>query len=281
MPDDPSSLRLAVEAAAGRDRDFIASPFAAEAARIEREQGSDARAAFLRATLQQLVELGRPRIASLRLPDAVKGLIAREYARVEKDFTRAAAAHYDLAIHRMRCDFRIVGFGRIPTGVEHIELGGLPRRLAWSGNVAQGIRTAAVIARAGGWAPFYVTHFAHGVKPHTFLLVYTPASQAALHRNVAECMRMNRHILGYQSTSWWYDPQLARVAPHLAFLREGALAHGAVSLRAGSTEGAQQYAIANSPERRRLYEAGEYMPVSYAMVWTRQALLRWASSGSA
>jgi hypothetical protein len=276
MPYDTGSLHLAAEAAAGRDRDFVVSRFAAEATRIQREQGPDARAAFLRNALQQLVERGRPRIASLRLPDAVKALIEREYRRIEKDFATSGTAHYDLAIHKMRCDFRIAGFGRIPAGPEHIELGGLPRRLAWGGGLAQGFRTAAVIARAGGWAPYYVTHFAHGIKPHTFLLVYTPQTQAALHRNVAECMRMNPHIRGYQSTSWWYDPQLARVAPHLAFLREGALAHGAVSLRAGSSEGAQQYAIANSPERRRLYEAGEYMPVSYAMVWTREALLRWA-----
>jgi hypothetical protein len=278
IPDAATSLRLAAEASAGRDREFVASPFAAESRRIEQEQGTDARAVFLRSTLQQLVEHGRPRIASLRLPDAVKSLIEREYRRIEKDFTRAAPTHYDLAAHSMRCDFRIAGFGRIPAGVEHIEIGGVPRRLAWSGGFAQGVRAAAVFARAGGWAPFYVAHFSHGIRPHTFLLVYTPETLAAWHRNVAECLRMNPHIRGLQTTSWWYDPQLARVAPHLTFLREGSLAHGAVALRAGSTDGAQQYAVANSPERRRLYEAGDYMPVSYAMVWTREALLKWAAT---
>ena len=278
MLDADASLRLAADASAGRDRDFVASPFAAQAGRIESERGPEARAAFLRTALQQLVEHGRPRIGALRLPDTVKALIEREYRRIEKDFTRAAAAHYDLAIHSMRCDFRIAGFGRIPAGVEHLEINGVPRRLAWSGGIAQGVRAASVFARAGGWAPFYETHFTHGVRPHTFLLVYTPETLAAWHRNVAECLRMNPHIRGLQTTSWWYDPQLARVAPHLTFLREGSLAHGAVSLRSGSTEGAQRYAIANSPERRRLYDAGEYMPVSYAMVWTRDALLRWAAA---
>lgn len=268
---------MAADASAGRDRDFLASPFAAESARIGREQGPDARASFLRSALQQLVEQGRPRIDSLRLPAAVKGLIEREYRRIEKDFTKAGVSHYDLSIHSVRCDFRIAGFGRIPVGVEHVEIGGLPRRFAWSGGIAQGCRAGALFARAGGWAPFYVAHFMHGIKPHAFLLVYTPDTLAAWHRNVAECLRMNPHIRGLLTTSWWYDPQLARVAPHLTFLREGALAHGAVLLRAGSTQGAQQYAIANSPERRRLYEAGEYMPVGYATVWTRDALLRWAT----
>jgi hypothetical protein len=266
----------AAQASAGRDRDFVASAFAAEATRVGRDEGPESRAAFLRDTLRWLVERGRPRIASLRLPDTVKALIEREYRRIEKDLGRAPDAHYDLSAHSMRCDFRIAGFGRIPAGVEHIELGGVPRRLLWSGGAAQGIRTAAFFARAGGWAPFYVAHFSHGIKPHTFLLVYTPDTLAAWHRNVAECLRLNPEIRGLQSTSWWYDPQLARVAPHLTFLREGALEHGAVLLRAGSTDGARGYAIANSPERKRLYEAGEYTPVSYAVVWTREALLRWA-----
>jgi len=271
-----SWLERAAQASAGRDRDFVASAFAAEAARIGKEEGAESRAAFLRATLSGLVERGRPRIATQRLPDGVKALIAREFRRIEKDLNKAGEAHYDLASHSLRCDFRIAGFGRIPAGVEHIELGGLPRRLLWSGGVAQCARAAAFFARAGGWAPFYTAHFSHGNKPHTFLLVYTPETLAAWHRNVAECLRLNPKIRGLQSTSWWYDPQLARIAPHLTFLREGALAHGAVLLRSGSTDGARSFAIANSPERKRLYEAGEYMPVSYAVVWTREALLRWA-----
>jgi hypothetical protein len=271
-----SWLERAAQASAGRDRDFVASAFAAEAARIGREEGAESRAAFLRATLSGLVERGWPRIATQRLPDVVKALIAREFRRIEKDLNKAGEAHYDLASHSLRCDFRIAGFGRIPAGVEHIELGGLPRRLLWSGGVAQCARAATFFARAGGWAPFYTAHFSHGIKPHTFLLVYTPETLAAWHRNVAECLRLNPEIRGLQSTSWWYDPQLARIAPHLTFLREGALAHGATLLRSGSTDGARSFAIANSPERKRLYEAGEYIPVSYAVVWTREALLRWA-----
>jgi hypothetical protein len=268
----------AAEASGARDRGFLASAFTAEAARLEREQGVAARALFLRGALQALIARDRPRIATLNLPPAVKALVEKEYRRIESDIATAGDAHFDLASHSMRCDFRIVGFGRIPVGVHHIEIGGVPRRLLWSGGAAQAWRAAILLARAGGRAPFYVSHFSHGIKPHAFLMVYTPDALVTWHRNVAECLRINPHIRGLLATSWWYDPQLARVAPHLAFLREGSLAHGAIQLRSGSTEGAQKFAIANSVDRQRMYASGEYVPVSYAMLWTRGALLQWADS---
>ena len=81
---------------------------------------------------------------------------------------------------------------------------------------------------------------------------------------------------GLIATSWWYDPQLAQVAPHLAFVREGSLAHGPIQLRGGQTEGATKMALANSPVRQQLHTEGRYVPTSYAMLWTRQALIAWA-----
>ena len=53
-----SWIDFAAAAAAGRDRQFLASPFAVEVARVEREQGAD-RAAFLRSVLRALIERGR------------------------------------------------------------------------------------------------------------------------------------------------------------------------------------------------------------------------------
>jgi hypothetical protein len=271
-----SWTELAARAAEQRDRDFVASPFALEAARVAREQGVAGRAELLRRVMKALIDRGRPRIATLNLPDTVKALIAKEYRRIELDLSKATDEHYDLAHHTTRCDFRIAGFGRIPVGLHHIEVGGVPRRLLFSGGGAQIWRAASLLAGAGGWAPFYVSHFTHGIKPWAFLMAYTPDALATWHRNAAECLRMNPRIRGLLATSWWYDPQLTRVAPHLSFLREGSLEHGAILLRAGSSAGARAYAVANSPERRRLYEAGEYLPVSYAVAWTRDALLKWA-----
>jgi hypothetical protein len=272
-------VAAASRAASRRDRDLEASAFAAEAARRERTDGAAARAAFVRATLAALVAEHEPRISAQHVPDTVKRLIQREYARIDKGLTSAPDADYDLARHSMRSDFRIVAFGRIPMGVEHIEMGGVPRSLLWKGGAAQSLRVARALLAAGGAAPFYSAHLTHGIKPWAFLMAYTAHAQAAWHRNVAECLRMNPRVRGLIASSWLYDPALVRVAPHLVFLREGSLAHGAILATRGPTEGSRAFAVANSPERAKLVESGAYRPASFSVIFTRDALLRWADSG--
>lgn len=269
-------IAAASEAARQRDRGFVSSPFAAEVARLAAVEGAQRRAAFLREMLGELIDRNRPAIAGLSLPETVKQLIAKEYARIEKMIATAPDDRFDLGLHSLRCDFRIVSFNRVPTGIEHIEVGGVPRSLIWKGGARQAVRLLALFARARGVAPFYVGHLAHGIPPHAFLLVYNERSQAEWQRNVALCLQMNPHIRGFIATSWFYDPQLASVSPHLNFLRAGSLANGAVLVRAGSTEGSIKYALARSPERQKLYDEGKYMPTSHAVIWTREAMLKWA-----
>ena len=266
----------AAAAAATRDREFSASRFAAEVARVEQTEGPARRAEFLRAMLAALLELHRPHIATLRLPDTVKALIGKEYARIERLIASAPDRRFDLGLHSLRCDFRIVAFNRIPAGVEHFEVGGVPRSLLWKGGGAQAAPLLALFARAGGVKPFYVGHLAHGIPPRAFLLVYNERAQAEWQRNVAASLQMNPHIRGFIASGWFYDPQLAAVSPHLAFLGEGSVAHGAVLARVGPTEGAIKYALTRSPERQRLYDGGKYLPTSHAVIWTREAMLKWA-----
>ena len=178
----------------------------------------------------------------------------------------------------MRCDFRIVGFGRIPIGLGHIEVGGLPRRLLLTGGLSQAHRLGRLLVSVGGHAPFYVSHFSHTISPLAVLLSSNPERFVEGLRRVGECLRLNPHIRGLLATSWWYDPQLEQVAPHLAYLRKTSVAHGALLLRAGRTAGALKMALANSPQRQRLYDAGQYVPESYALVWSRQSLLDLAVS---
>jgi hypothetical protein len=266
-------LDAAAEAARGRDHKFQRSPFAVEAARLDRERGSASRASFLRHTLKALIGVGRPKIASLPLPDHVRANIVTEYRRMEKELSTASDEHYDLARHGMRCDFRIAGFGRIPIGLGHIEVGGVPRRLLISGGLSQARRLGRLLLSVGGHAPFYVSHFTHTISPMALLLLSNPERVVESLETVGECLRLNPHIRGLLATSWWYDPQMEQVAPHLAYLRQTSVSHGALLVRVGRTAGALKMALANSPQRQRLYDAGQYVPENYALVWSRQSLV--------
>jgi hypothetical protein len=253
-------VKAAVEAARGRDHGFQSSPFAAEAARLERERGAASRAGFLRQALRGVIAESRPQIASLPVPDEVKANFRTEFERIEKETSTAT------------------GFGRIPMRFGHIEVGGVPRRHLIRGGVAQALSLGSLLASVGGHAPFYVSHFTHTISPLAFLLLASPERVVEGLRTVGECLKLNPHIRGLLATSWWYDPQLTQVAPHLAYLRETSVAHGALLVRAGRTDGAVKMALANSPQRQRLYDEGRYFPESYALVWSRQSLLKLAAS---
>jgi hypothetical protein len=92
-------------------------------------------------------------------------------------------------------------------------------------------------------------------------------------------------------TSWFYDPQLAYVSPHLSYLRLRPMERGATIVRNGSSDYAISCATAKSRSgcedrvarlvastRRKLYEQGKYVPVAYSLLWPREALLGWVDA---
>jgi hypothetical protein len=271
------TLDLATRAGSGSDRALLASDWAAGWKRDVATDPAEAQRR-LRGTLLALADRQEPLIDLLPYPESVRSLVRREFTRIRACANRQGGTALTLEDHSVRCDLRILCFGRIPTGVEHIELGGVPRSYLWRGSLGQAATFARCLWRAGGTYPFYRSHFMHGVKPAAFLLVCNRDTFTAWHRNVAGCLRLNPHIRGLFASSWWYDPAIARVSPHLAFLREESVAHGGVLLRYGPTSGAKEMSVANSSQRRELVERGEYRPEIYGIVWPRARLLAWAEN---
>ena len=69
---------------------------------------------------------------------------------------------------------------------------------------------------------------------------------------------------------------MATISPNLAYLRERPESNGAQFFHDGSNAESIENAIRLSEERRKLYEAGEYTPTDYMLVWARKDLIRWA-----
>jgi hypothetical protein len=99
------------------------------------------------------------------------------------------------------------------------------------------------------------------------------------YRQCARLLRSRPHLLGLAATAWFYDPQLAGISAHLCYCRERLLERGAVMMRVGTSAFDIASATARSPTRRKLYEAGRYVPVSYSLLWPRERLLRWDDGG--
>ena len=100
------------------------------------------------------------------------------------------------------------------------------------------------------------------------------------YRRLAALLRARPDLAGVHGASWLYDPQLAHISPGLAFVRRTAEDGGGRLVRLRSDPVQTAYAVARSPQRRKLVERGAYRPVCYGMYWTRSALLRWADTAA-
>jgi hypothetical protein len=97
---------------------------------------------------------------------------------------------------------------------------------------------------------------------------------------VAEMMRLYPTIKGVAGSSWTLDPQLDRISPKIAYPRRCLVENGAYLHFDGPGEKHTQLALKKSATRRRYYEAGEYLPTAYTIVWPRRDILRWATKVS-
>ncbi|NQT87194.1 hypothetical protein HQ560_10550 [bacterium] len=264
-------LALVAQACCRKDRDVRASDFMQRMAAVEPAE----RPAVLRALLERLADLNESRIDALNHPPAVLDLVHKEFARLRETLASEDDAYFDLHKHPLRCDLRIACFGRVPVGVEHMEMGGLPRSLLWRGGPRQAWDFLRMLRQTRGVRPFYELHMAHGVRPHEFLLVYSRKAQARQFRNIAACLERNPHVRGVMGSSWWFDPKLASGSPYLAYLGDFLVANGAFRFRYYAIpEGGD--ALANSPARQQLFDEGQYTPTSYIIAWPRASLLAWA-----
>lgn len=163
-----------------------------------------------------------------------------------------------------------------PAGARLIDLhSGVPRKLLlWQG---AGLPSALrFLYMAGGFRPWFETH----VDPRD-LSQFNESGLRQMYLRVAALLEVNPQIRGVFGASWFYDPGLQTISPHLAYLQQMPRQHGARLLRTAATPGMTRSALAKSRRRREAYELGLYRPQCYFLIWPRSALLQWANSQQA
>lgn len=93
---------------------------------------------------------------------------------------------------------------------------------------------------------------------------------------VAEILKTRPQVSGLVSTSWFHDPKVGDISPRLSYLFSDPMARGAFIFKHRSTHFDIQSATKKSATRKKLYDKGEYTPISYSIIWPRKALLAWA-----
>ena len=91
----------------------------------------------------------------------------------------------------------------------------------------------------------------------------------------AELLVLHSDAQGLISASWFYDPLLESISPHLKHLWEMPTKNGAFLMRGFTSEFDIASATSRSSTRMKLYEEGHYKPTCHLLVWPRDVLLRW------
>ncbi len=130
------------------------------------------------------------------------------------------------------------------------------------------------------WALLRSTRIDPWFRIHTesrYLRHFHESGWDAFYHRVASLLESHPGVRGVVGTSWFFDPQLDTVSPRLAYLRNP-LARGAFLVRGRTGAFDIASATSSSEARKKLYEAGSYVPVPYALVWPRAALLQWSTA---
>jgi len=226
-------------------------------------------AALYRLAMLAMVERFSERARRVPMTPAIRDCYRTEFARI----VGAIAAGTDtrrIEDDGLAKDLGLCSLALVPLGSQLAAPSGVPLRWLLGG------------ARTRLHGACYLAAVLRGTRPtlelHThgpLLDRFTPDERARCYVRLGQLLALRPEIRAMQASSWFYDPALARISPHLAYLRADAEAHGASFFRIGP-EGRDSGALATSRHRRELYAAGRYQPTAWLLVWPRASLIAYA-----
>lgn len=250
---------------------YIAPAARALHAAILQEAGEQGARVFL---LACLLAAARSTLRSGR----IERLPARVRAHQLRQFERIAAHDEGMLQYcRLEADVYLKELGlatlRLYAGASSVidPHSGVGRSLLWKAGLHRLPGRLLLFARAGGFRPFFEVHV-HKL----YLDEFNEAGRNECYRCCVDLYALHPEVLGMIGGSWFYDPVVETISPHLAYLRTVPESGGARVLFVSYDEQAVGNATAKSEKRRALHTAGRYRPASWTLVWPRRDQQAWA-----
>lgn len=211
-----------------------------------------------------------PKLPAARIAPDVEALMRREY-----EFFAAPAPNW---LHTFETGSRtsiayaaMAVLKRFHAGQLQWEVSGLPRSWILQAPLRDQPRILGAILRMGGFAPCFYPHIMPPRSNPPFLLERRSLRSYYL---IAQSMEMQPEIRGTITASWLNSEDTLRISPHLRWMNDVIVNNGGVLTHIGLAREDSGFLV-GSPERQRLYEAGEYRPREGLFIWPRAAMLRW------
>ncbi|MBK06618.1 MAG: hypothetical protein CL920_23260 [Deltaproteobacteria bacterium] len=180
---------------------------------------------------------------------------------------------YTKSNDKMLKDLAICTGNMYPAGAQIVEITGIGKRTFLQGSRLSQAKGLLYLTRTLKLQTdsFYQIHtddrYLHEFSAEGFYRCYL---------RIADMLLLHPEIQGVWGASWFFDPQIQHISPHLGYLYLRPFENGAHFFYQGTTASDITNATSTSRSRRKKMEAGEYTPTGYAMIWHRRELLQWA-----
>ena len=214
------------------------------------------------------------RHAKRKIPASILKLFNVEFTRIMTEMQMSRKGHYLMTCDYFLKDLAISRLKLYPCGPVLLdEFSGIPKRIFLKNNIAHlCLLTRFFLTKLHGFRPCYELHMHAPLRKN-----FDADGWIECNLNIAELLKMNPDIRGVFCGSWWYDPQLEKISPRLSYLRTLPAQNGALLFHVAQDTNAATGSIEQSVTRRRLFNAGDYIPEIYMMVWPRNNLIQWAN----
>lgn len=228
---------------------------------------------FERQLLLRGMRSSESRLATYPVDDSVKRLFADEVRAVESP-SPAAQSRFDLTKNIFVALAKIATLRRFPAGQMTWEVSGIPR--SWLPKVPpQSLpQVARYLVKLGGLGPAFVPHL-NAMRKDRAALVERETNRSWY--RMAQSLRLQPHIRGLVASSWLHSPDTMRVSPHMTGFSRALLDNGALLIRHHRAD-LDCGVFYRSPERKKLYEDGQFIPTHGMVIWPRKEMLAWADA---
>ena len=241
--------------------------------RVDSEFGSAQRAALLKSVLVRCMAATLQAQEFFDMPEGIRVLIHKEFNRINATLESAPDGFYTLNNDLYLKDLALARMRLIPAGARLLDChSGVPRSIFWRDDCSQALRVLRqFVFDTRGFKPFYQAHV------HlSSLQDFNAEGWIQMFRLIAQMFTHDESARGFFGASWFYDPALDAISPHLSYMRKFALDRGAELYFYEDDKLGHSGALSKSRTRRALFEARSYMPRIYYLVWSRSSLMRWA-----
>lgn len=167
-------------------------------------------------------------------------------------------------------DLALASGALFPAGERVVEpFSVLQRSLMFNAGVTQSLQFLKSGVLAGGYKPVFRLHVHLAEQSHLSEDSWWQTCQ-----RLAQMLEINPDIKGIVGSSWYYDPQVPAISPHLGFINKLLAENGAYWFFS-HIEGSNSGAFATSETRKQAFDAGKYLPRNYVVFWPRGRVLSW------